>query len=113
MNCKSSNFNFTVARSALNFDGKVVSAIHKFKYAKHRFLAEPFTHLLYDTFIKQGWNIDMICYVPLFKTREKERGYNQSRELAHQLSSLINKPLFDDILRVREIGCSRALFRVF
>ena len=111
LNCKSTNFNFTLARSALNFDGNVVSAIHKFKYAKYKFLAEPFAHLLHSTLIKQNWNIDLICYVPLFEKREKERGYNQSRELAYQLSQLINIPVFNDITRLRDTPTQTSLTR--
>ena len=112
LNCKSTNFHFTLARSALNFDGNVVSAIHKFKYAKYKFWAEPFAHLLHDTLIKQNWNIDVICYVPLYEKREKERGYNQSRELAYQLSKLINKPVLDSILRIRDTPSQTSLSRI-
>lgn len=111
LNCKSTNFNFTLARSVLSFDGKVVSAIHKFKYAKYKFLAEPFAHLLFNNFIKQNWNIDIICYVPLYENREKERGYNQSRELAQQLSKLISKPVFDNIIRIRNTPSQTSLSR--
>ena len=111
LNCKSSNFSFTLARSALNFDGEVVSAIHKFKYAKYKFLAQPFACLLHNTLVKQNWNVDIICYVPLFEKREKERGYNQSRELAYQLSKLINTPIFNDIVRIRDTPTQTHLSR--
>ena len=111
LNCKSSNFNFTIARSALNFDGKVVSAIHKFKYARYKFLAEPFAHILYRARVKQNWNFDIICYVPLFEKREKERGYNQSRELARNLSKLTSVPVFDGILRIRDTPTQTSLTR--
>ena len=111
LNCKSTNFHFTLARSALNFDSNVVSAIHKFKYAKYKFLAEPFAHLLHNTLNKQNWNIDIICYVPLFEKREKERGYNQSRELAYQLSKLTKISVFDNILRIRDTPTQTSLSR--
>ena len=111
LNCKSSNFNFTLARSSLNFDANVVNAIHKFKYAKYRFLAQPFAHLLHNTLLKQDWKIDIICYVPLFEKREKERGYNQSRELAYNLSKLTGLPIFDDINRIRDTPTQTHLSR--
>jgi len=101
LNCKSSNFHFTLARSSLTFDKNVVHTIHKFKYAKYKFLAEPLANLLYDTLLTQNWEIDIICYVPLFDDREKERGYNQSRELAQHLSSIINIPICHDLYRIK------------
>lgn len=102
LNCKANNYCFEVARSVLNFDGDVVPLIHRFKYAKYKFLAEPLAYLLYDLFILQNWKIDAICYVPLFHKREKERGYNQSRELGLCLSKLADIPLYDCLERVKD-----------
>ena len=102
LNCKANNFNFEVARSCLNFDKEVVPLIHRFKYARYKFLAEPLAYLLYDTLLLQDWKIDLICYTPLFPKREKERGYNQSRELANHLSKLSNIPIFNNIERTRD-----------
>ena len=75
LNCKSNNFYFELARSAVNFSDKVVKVIHKFKYAKYKFLAQPLSYLLYDMLLVQDWKIDAICYVPLYTKREKQRGY--------------------------------------
>ncbi len=111
LNCKASNFSFNLARSALTFDGYVVNAIHKFKYANYKFLAEPFSYLLYDVLLLQNWKIDLICYVPLFSKREKDRGYNQSRELAQHLSNLSNIEVCHDIERVRDTPTQTQLSR--
>lgn len=111
LNCKASNFNFTLARSALNFDGCIVPLIHKFKYARYKFLAEPLSYFIYDTLLIQNWKIDMICYVPLFSLRERERGYNQSRELARHLSTLTQLELFNDIVRIRDTPTQTKLTR--
>lgn len=111
LNCKSTNFHFEFARSALTFDNPVVSAIHKFKYARYKFLSEPFAYLLYDKLLLENWKIDLICYVPLFKTREKDRGYNQSRELAKHLSKLLNLNICHNILRVRDTPTQTKLTR--
>ncbi|MFQ6724406.1 MAG: ComF family protein [Clostridia bacterium] len=111
LNCKSTNFDFEVARSALNFDGTVVKTIHKFKYAKYKFLAEPLSYFLYDILLFQNWNIDLICYVPLFEKREKERGYNQSRELAINLSKLTGIEFNHDLVRIRDTSTQTKLTR--
>ena len=111
LNCKSNNFSFTLARSSVNFDNQVVPLIHKFKYARYKFLAEPLSHLLHNTLLEQNWNIDKICYVPLFEKREKERGYNQSRELAINLSKLTSLNIFHDIIRTRNTPTQTNLSR--
>ena len=112
LNCKANNFTFDLARSSVNFDGPVISIIHKFKYAKYKFLAKPLAYLIYDTLLVQNWKIDLICYVPLFLNREKDRGYNQSRELAKHLSRLADIPIFDDIVRLRNTPTQTKLSRI-
>lgn len=111
LNCKANNFSFDFARSAVNFDNLVVPVIHKLKYARYKFLAEPLAYLLYDTFIIQSWKVDAICYVPLHPTREKERGYNQSRELSLHLSRLADIPIVHDIVRTRDTPTQTKLSR--
>lgn len=111
LNCKANNFNFELARSAVNFDKLAVPVIHKLKYAKYKFLAEPLAYLLYDTLLIQNWKIDAICYVPLHPSREKERGYNQSRELSLHLSKLTNIPIIHDIIRTRDTPTQTKLSR--
>lgn len=111
LNCKASNFHFEFARSAVAFDETIISSIHKFKYAKYKFLAEPFSYLLYDKLMLQDWKIDLITYVPLFEIREKERGYNQSRELATQLSKLTNIDTCHDIARIKDTPTQTKLTR--
>lgn len=111
LNCKTNNFDFEMARSAVVFDDVVVPVIHKFKYARYKFLAEPLSYLLYDTLMIQNWKIDSICYVPLYLKRERDRGYNQSRELANHLSKFIDVPVFDDIVRLRDTPTQTKLSR--
>ena len=111
LNCKATNFYFDFARSAVTFDDKIIPCIHKLKYARYKFLAKPLSYLLYDTLMIQDWKIDLICYVPLFTTREKDRGYNQARELAQNLSKLTNIEVCDDIIRIRDTPTQTKLSR--
>ncbi len=111
LNCKANNFQFEVARSVATFDGNMVNIIHKFKYAKYKFLAEPLSYLLYDLLLIQNWKIDLIAYTPLHPNREKSRGYNQSRELAEHLSNLTDIPVFHDICRIKDTPSQTHLTR--
>ncbi len=112
LNCKATNFHFELARSAVVFDKSVISVIHRLKYARYKFLAEPLAYLLYDTLLLQDWEIDTITYVPLYPTREKQRGYNQSQELATHLSALTQIPIFNDIVRLRDTPTQTKLSRI-
>ena len=44
-------------------------------------------------------NIDCVIPVPLNKRKERERGYNQSDFVAKGISSIINVPVFSDVVR--------------
>lgn len=111
LTCSKINYNFDFARSSVEFKDCIVNIIHKFKYSKCKFLAQPLSYLLYDTLKLQNWKIDVICYVPLFLKREKFRGYNQARELAIYLSQYTNIPIFHDIVRLKDTPTQTTLSR--
>ena len=107
LSCKRNNFSFEFARSVAMFSGNMINIIHKFKYAKYKFLADPLSYLLYDLLMVQDWKIDLITYTHLHPNREKSRGYNQSRELANHLSKLTNIPVLHDIIRTKDKDIKR------
>lgn len=43
-----------------------------------------------DPLLFEDWRFDCITYVPMFKKREKARGYNQARLLAQELAERVN-----------------------
>ena len=47
-------------------------------------------------------NFDAITYVPLSKSRERARGYNQSKLIAEKLSKTLNVPLEDTFYKAYE-----------
>jgi ComF family protein len=63
--------------------------IHRFKYGQKTYLFKPFTQFIinflqiYHFDIKQ---FDIIAPIPLFPSRLRERGYNQSQLLAEPIS---------------------------
>ena len=95
LNCKANNFDFDLARSVFNYDGKIISAIHRYKYAGHKYLLEPFGK--YMSKYLATWNIhpDYITSVPLHPNREKSRGYNQAKCMAEIVSKDFGIPYVD------------------
>lgn len=79
--------------------------IRQFKYEPYlKDLSKTLAEILVEHFIKAAintndiWENAVLIPVPLDKTKLKNRGYNQSEELAKELSKIINVPVFSDIL---------------
>lgn len=86
--------NLNSVRSVAFFDSTFLRpAIHKFKYQNRRILSADFAHLLKDCYAANQLVTDIIVPVPLHKSRQKERGYNQSEVLAKSLAPLISQPI--------------------
>ena len=48
---------------------------------------------------KRFTEIDAIIPLPLFKTRERKRGYNQAERLAKGVAEVLQKPLWNDLIK--------------
>lgn len=90
-------------RAVVAFEGPARSAIHALKYDGVKRLAEPLAALMASALDGEGWQIDMICAVPLHPRRLKERGYNQAALLARALAGRLSWRYEEEALvRVRE-----------
>ena len=85
-------------RSPFRFDGVIRQAIHQLKYRNLRALARPLAGLLQDYLAANPLPVEVLVPVPLHQKRLRERGYNQSRQLARELGKLVNLPVVDDCL---------------
>ncbi|MCC7265414.1 MAG: ComF family protein [Candidatus Latescibacteria bacterium] len=83
--------------------GPLREAIHRFKFEGQRQLGEPLGWCLGQApeFAAALREVDLLIPVPLHAARQRERGYNQSEELARGLSGVLGAPLCTDHLRRR------------
>jgi len=93
--------------------------IHQFKYQPYlKDLAETLASILIEHFVLTGknknefWENSVLIPVPLDNKKLKSRGYNQSEELAKELSKVLKIPILSNILiKIKEtesqIGLSR------
>lgn len=88
-------------RAPFKFDGAIRQAIHGLKYNNLRAMAVFLGRWLGDYLAANPLPGELLVPVPLHHKRLRERGYNQSRLLALELSRLSGLPLVDDCL-VRE-----------
>jgi ComF family protein len=85
------------------FEEKIRQLIHLLKYKHHLTLALYFAREAKKRFpVFNNGNYDEIVPVPLYKTRKRERGYNQSEEIAKALAHIFKIPVKSEhLLRIR------------
>lgn len=88
--CKKRNFHFINAKSIFEYIDLPKNVVHSVKYNGKKYLIEHMVKYMLDEY--GTWNIfpDIVTCVPLFPTREKERGYNQSKIMAEMFAEKTN-----------------------
>lgn len=100
--CRASPMQLDGIRAVGVHSGALRQAIHQFKYQPRRELAVPLGELLFDYWQGARLPVDLVLPVPLHSSRQKERGFNQSRLLAAVFSVQADLPLnAADLVRTR------------
>lgn len=100
LNCKTNNFDFSIARSVFVYTDDIVKVIHKYKYNYLKCLSEPLSGFMSDYFATSDLSADFITAVPLHENRLKERGFNQSELLARALGTKFNIKYLDLCVKI-------------
>lgn len=93
--CKGRNLSFDTLTAVSYYHGVIKTLIHKFKYARQKFLY----NLLNDILITHkkpkelAANIDIIVPVPLHWLKKVHRGFNQSELLSLGIHKYAQKPI--------------------
>ena len=85
-------------RSPFRFDEVIRKAIHQLKYRNLKTISPCLVELLADYLRSNQLDGEALTYVPLHPRRLRERGYNQSKLLAKELSKRIDLPVIEDCL---------------
>jgi ComF family protein len=101
---------FDRARAAGIYQGPLRAGVHAIKYDRHELLGEALGAYLANRCVVEGVlpgavraDIEVVLPVPLHRSRERWRGYNQARLLAAPLAEVLNVPLLPDVMiRVRK-----------
>ena len=82
------------------YEGMFRELIHDLKYNGREDLARPIGYLMAERVKRLGMarNIRAVVPVPLYYSREKERGFNQSFLIAKALAEVLGKPLWSEVL---------------
>jgi len=112
--CRRGLHRFEVARAWAPFQDSVKEIIHQLKYGCHPSLARPLAVRLARTYEAHRHRLqaDWVIPVPLHPARERERGFNQSSEIARHLSRIAGVPLARHwLLRTRPTEVQAGLTR--
>ncbi len=74
--------------------------IHKLKYQSNIKIGKFFGAQIAKTLIDNNIKIDFLVPVPMYKTKEKTRGYNQTNIIAFELAKIINTPVLDMLQKI-------------
>jgi ComF family protein len=93
-------FQFDFARAYSRFEDPLREIIHQFKYRAHPSLAKPLAGLLFSVYQSniEGLSSDLVIPVPMHKSRQRERGFNQACELSKYFGKLAHIPLQSGLL---------------
>lgn len=94
---------FDSAVCALEYEGSVRAALHRFKFSGKQSYAKPFARILrFAMQQKQFEDYEIIACVPTNRKNMRKRGYNHAELLAQQLSVMTGKPYVDALAKSRD-----------
>ena len=98
--CKNVDFGFESARAPLRYEGVGKEVVHALKYRGYRKVVGGLATPLMIQVLGEG-HFDFVVPVPLHRSRQRKRGFNQAGLLARGASAGINAPVSDTLEVVR------------
>jgi len=92
---------FSLHRSCSVYRGKLKDLILLFKYQKFKVLGKELAVYMYRSLVPDEalwWDLEAVVPVPLHKARKRQRGFNQSYELARYLADFKGLELLEKAL---------------
>lgn len=109
--CKEGGFDFDRVYSCLNYEGFVTKIVYNLKYGGGKYLAKYMARIIADKIMSEKISFDILTFVPLNKIREKERGFNQAKLLADEISKILNLESIGVLERIRNTPFQASLKR--
>lgn len=98
--CRSREYHFESARSAAIYEDVMRQAVHELKYNNHINIAPPLAEIMALSFNDTGLagRADIVIPIPIHRSRQIRRGFNQSEELARGFCSRLHLPMETSVL---------------
>lgn len=100
VDCEKKEHFFESGYSLFTYNEKLKASIYRFKYKGRVEYADFYGEEIAKRLGKKisGWKPDALVPVPLHKSREYKRGYNQSYEIAKVIGKQLEIPVRNDLL---------------
>ena len=110
---KAAKYKCSFIRSALKFNEPTRALIHAFKYEKYLNIAPYFAEVMYRTFRKypEYKEASFLVPVPIYKSRQRKRGFNQAEILSNHLSKTCGIPVLNALVRIKNTKSQTKLTR--
>lgn len=103
LECQNHPKNFDFARSSLIYKDEAQKLVLNLKFHNQRWLAKYFAQMLYDTYMQNHLDAEVVVAVPISAERRKERGYNQAELIARYLARMLDLPLAENaVVKVKD-----------
>lgn len=101
--CQGQTHAFSRNYSPLIYEGVAKRMMYDFKYNHRKQMAEYFGRIIIESFggVLSGYRFDGIVPVPLHKSRQRQRGYNQAELIANVIGEYLGVNVYPSYL-VRE-----------
>ncbi|MCP4011462.1 MAG: ComF family protein, partial [Proteobacteria bacterium] len=97
--CISNPPSFQRTLFAYDYNGAVAELIQQFKFSEALILSQLLADMIVERIKEHDFPLpDALIPVPLHKTRLKQRGFNQSLELARHISKALDIPIYNSLL---------------
>ncbi len=80
-----------------NYEGVSKKLIHQLKFQQITSASLPLIQAIVKS-LPQNLQVNNILPIPLYKKREKQRGFNQAEILAQEISPFLHAPLFSQVI---------------
>ena len=110
---KAAKYKCSFIRSSLKFNEPTRALVHAFKYEKYLNIAPYFAEVMYKTYRQnpEFKEAEFLVPVPIYKTRQRKRGFNQADVLATYLSKLCGIPVLNALIRTKNTESQTKLSR--
>lgn len=95
---------FTKGFSCVEYEGEVKNLIYRFKYKEERYLAYAMAQMMVQQLKRYKLEtVDVVVPMPLYKKKERQRGFNQAYLLAKYIGKALNWQVdHQNLIRIKD-----------
>lgn len=101
---------FAEGYSCARYESRTKEILKRFKYGRKPWLAKPLGELMLERIAGKDLHPDLVTAVPMYRAKERRRGYNQAALLASEVARGLQAPCEPQLLlRTRNTGAMSLL----